>query len=148
MVFLVLKFLHILMVVMGVGALIAEYVLLTVHKRSEENEQRRASEKMAYVLVKKVASPALLLAFLFGLGMALTNMTYFKLPHMHVKMLLALFLVGLPHMEGANLRKMLVAAEAKDEVLINTLKKRHSTYMVASSVLVLAIFYLIIFKPF
>lgn len=148
MAFLILKFLHILTVAVGVGALIAEYVILLAHRRSEETAQRRASEGMAYAIVKKVASPAMLLAFVFGLGMAFTNMTYFKLGHMHVKMLLAVFLVGLPHMEGANLRKMMSAAEVKDEVLLNTLKKRHTTYMSIGGILILAIFYLIVFKPF
>ena len=148
MAFLVLKFVHILAVAIGVGALMAEYVLLLAHKRSEESELRRASEKMAFAVVKKVASPALLLAFVLGIGVAMTNMAYFKLGHMHVKMLLALFLVGLPHLEGANLRKMIAAAEAKDEVQINALKKRHSVYMTIGSVLILAVFSLIVFKPF
>lgn len=142
------KFFHVLAVAIGVGALVAEYILLLSFRRSEDNTLRRASENMAYAIVKNVASHALLLAFIFGLGMAMINTTYFQLGHIHAKMLLAFFLVGLSHIEKANLRKMLTAADEKDEVKINALKKRHTIFMSVGSLLIVAIFYLIILKPF
>jgi uncharacterized membrane protein len=142
-----MKFLHVLAVAIGVGALAAEYILLLSFRRSQDNTLRRASENMAYAIVKNVASHALLLAFISGLGMAIINTAYFQLPRIHAKMLLALFLVGLSHIEKANLRKMLAAADAKDEVQINTLKKRHTIFMSIGSLLIVAIFYLIILKP-
>ncbi|MFQ5629123.1 MAG: CopD family protein [bacterium] len=143
-----IKFLHVLAVAIGVGALVAEYILLITFRRSEDTLQRRASENMAYTIVKNIATHALLLAFIFGMGMIVLNTAYLKFGHIHVKMLLAVILVGMSHVEKANLRKMLSAAEAKDEVTINTLKKRHTVFISLGSVLIVAIFYLIILKPF
>jgi len=146
--FLLLKLVHILAVAIGVGGMAAQYVLLLSYRRSEEHALRRVSESMAYTILKKVASRALLLALILGLSMVAVHTSYLKFAYMHSKMLLAFILVGWTHIEMANLRKMQKAAEGKDEVLVNTLKKRHSLFMAVGSLLIVAIFSLIVLKPF
>ena len=143
-----IKFLHVLMAAIGVGAMISQYALLLLFRRSSDNTVRRASESMAFAIAKKVTSPAFLIALLLGLLMAILNTSYFKLGYIHVKLLFVIILTGLTYIEIANFRKMQQAADVKDEVAINALKKRHIIFMAVGSVLVLGIFYLIILKPF
>lgn len=142
------KFVHLLSIIVGVGAIMAQLLLITAHRRSADNEVRRASEAMSLFIARRLEFPGLTLAFLSGLALFFINPIYMKSGFMHTKILLAIILIGLTHMGMGRLKKMAAAADEQDEVRISILKKGHLTFMWIAAGLATLIFILIIFKPF
>ena len=148
--YLIVKTVHLLMVAVGVGAIIAELLLIVKFRRTESNVDRRASENMALFISKRIEFPALAIALLTGFVMLtmVEARPWLSMGFMHAKILLAVLLVGLTHVGMSSLRKMNAAAAAQDEVAVSNAKKRFLMFSGISAVFVVIIFFFIVAKPF
>lgn len=142
MIFSLFKYIHLLAVSAGVGATLSQLYLAKQNTATGDN----GSTTTALGIARNVEFPAFLVAFIFGLAMAMVNPEYFKLGYIHVKILLAVLLIGVTHMQIATLRRM--AAAEGDASVPAPLQKRRTRIVATGLVLILAIFFLIIFKPF
>lgn len=129
----VLTWLHVVGNVFWIGAICGVGLLLT----SAPGDAKTRGE-LAQRLYLRVAVPGFVVSFLLGMGRLLSDMTFFKFPWMHAKLLFAFIIIGLHHVVGAKAKKM-----AKGEV---TEPGKVGMLTAAIAVLAVAVVFFVIVK--
>ena len=145
----IVKTIHVVFVCAGVGGFLAQMILL--HRFKGENvpaAEAAASETMALALTRFVEFYGLLLALITGFGLAFMIGAFKGAGYLHAKIVLVLVLVGLSHFELRNLKRM-VALRAEGKIAeVNQLKQTHLSLGMFTLLLVAAVVFLVINKPF
>lgn len=141
-----LKILHLLFIFMGVGGALSQFFLVRRFRQAHPSDAE-ASEKMAVVLARILEVYGLLFALITGVLLAI-KMDAFRNGYLHVKILLVLIVVGLSHMELVNLKRMVALRADGKAAEATQLKQKHLMLTSLSLVLVVAITFLVVFKPF
>ncbi len=145
----VIKYFHILTVILSVGAFSIQYFILKENLRSENSSMRRASESISLIIGKWIGQPNLLLAVITGVILLMHNISLLKSGiALHIKITLVVLLFGLSHMAARRLKNIAKAAEIQDEVMVNSIKKQLIKIYSTGIVLILAIIALIVIRPF
>ena len=145
----VIKFFHILTVFLAVGVFTIQYFIVKENMRSENTAMRRASESIALSVSKWIGQPNLILALITGVILLMNNMTLLTTGiALHIKITLVIFLFGLSHMASRRLKNIAIAAEAQDEVLINSIKKQLIKLYNVGILFIVLIIALIVIRPF
>lgn len=144
----VIKFFHIITVILAVGVISIQYFIIKENFRSENTAMRRASESIALMIGKWIGQPNLLLALITGAILLMHNMSLFRSGFsLHIKITLVILLFGLSHMTSRRLKNIAKAAEIQDEVLINTIKKPLVKLYSFMIVIIIAVIALIVIRP-
>ncbi len=133
-----LKYIHLLTVIAAVGSMFVHYL---VHLKRKNGDA--AADDMALYIATKIEFRALLLAFLTGLVIVFHKTAWFHGGFLHAKITLVLLLFGPAHMIAAREKKIAAGEGERAEHL-----GKIQTFFMIEFALVLAIIYLIIFKPF
>ncbi len=133
-----LKYIHVLSVIAAAGSMFVHYM---IHLKRRNGDDK--FDAAALMIATKIEFPSLLLAFLTGLGIVLYKTAWFQIGSIHAKITLVILLFGPAHMIAAR-EKKIAAGEGERSVHVG---KIHTFFLVELAML-LAIIYLIIFKPF
>ena len=142
-----LKTVHLLFVVVGVGGAVAQLFLLLKYRRATHAETA-ASENMALTLTKFVEFYGLVLAFVTGLILALMTGAFGTGGYLHAKTTLVVVMLGFSHVELRNLKRMVALRAEGKAAEADQVKQNHLTLGAFSLLMVVVIVFLVINKPF
>jgi protoporphyrinogen IX oxidase len=92
----VLLVFHIFGLVFWVSGLLVTSMALTRHTQEASAEARQALARLERIYLRGLADPGALLTILAGVGLIMTNSTYFlHAPWLHLKLTFVLLLIGL-----------------------------------------------------
>lgn len=145
----IVKTVHVIFVCAGVGGFLAQMILLQRFKGENVPAQdAAASENMALALTRYVEFYGLLLALISGFGLAFLIGAFKGAGYLHAKIVLVLVLVGLSHFELRNLKRMVALRAEGKTAELNQLKQTHLSLGMFNLLLVAAVIFLVIDKPF
>lgn len=124
MLFLFVKWLHILTVAVGVGSAISKFAVLLFSQSSSDNAIQRLGDQVVALLGRRIEAPAFGLAILTGLGLGAITPAYFAAGFMHVKIALVVILFSLAQVGKSTFKRIILAAEANDATTQIALRKR------------------------
>jgi protoporphyrinogen IX oxidase len=97
---------HVFGLVFWVGGLLVTSMALTRHTQEASAEARDALARLERIYLRGLADPGALLTILAGIGLILTNPTYFlHAPWLHIKLTFVLLLIGLHGMVAMRTKK-------------------------------------------
>ena len=92
----VLLVFHVLGLVFWVSGLLVTSMALTRHTQEASAEARQALARLERIYLRGLADPGALLTILAGVGLIMTNRSYFlHAPWLHLKLTFVLLLIGL-----------------------------------------------------
>jgi len=142
-----LKIIHLLFVIAGLGAVVAQLFVLRRFRNAAPAEQA-ASENMALTLTKYLAFYGLTLAFVSGLILAIYTGAFGTGGWLHAKTVLVVLLLGLAHMDLRNLKRIQALRAEGKTAEAQQVKARHLRFGSLSTVLALLVIALVVMKPF
>jgi putative membrane protein len=87
---------HVLGLVFWVGGLLVTSMALTRHTQEASADARQALARLERIYLRGLADPGALLTLLAGIGLILTNSSYYlHAPWLHIKLTFVLILIGL-----------------------------------------------------
>jgi putative membrane protein len=87
---------HVLGFVFWVGGLLVTSMALTRHTQETSPEAQHALARLERIYLRGLADPGALLTLLAGIGLILTNSSYYlRAPWLHIKLTFVLILIGL-----------------------------------------------------
>ena len=142
-----LKIVHSLFVLAGVGGAAAQLFLLRRFRAATPAEQD-ASEKMALALTRYLEFYGLALAFVSGLALGILTQAFGTGGWLHAKSTLVLVLLGLSHVDLRHLKRM-IALRAEGKIAeVDQVKSSHLMFGSFNLVLALLAIALVVIKPF
>lgn len=110
---------------------------------------RDAWERAAASACARLELPAIFLSVLSGLGFLLVVPGYMKMGWLHMKLAAVFVLLVLAHLDMFNAKRIVrLRAGGGAEAEITARKSRQALYGAIGTVLLLAVLYLAVFKPF
>lgn len=142
-----LKIIHVLFVIAGVGGALAQLSLLRRFRTASAAEQE-ASEKMALAVAKYLEFYGLTIALVTGLVLGIFTNAFGTGGWLHAKSALVLVLTGLAHIDLRQLKRM-IALRAEGKVAeADQVKSSHLLFGGFNMLLTLIIVALAVIKPF
>lgn len=144
-----LKVFHLYAVIVALGSAAARLLLAWHYRRGTNLQQTQMSEEFTLFMSRRLEMPALTLAVILGLSIAIVHGGYWKQGWLHAKIAIAIILLGLSHMGAAALRrlgKLRAASGAEDQ--ITAMRSRLLVFGIAMALLTIIIIYLVTVKPF
>jgi putative membrane protein len=87
---------HVFGLVLWVSGLLVTSMALTRHTQETSAEARQALVRLERIYLRGLADPGALLTILAGVGLIMTNSSYYlHAPWLHIKLTFVLFLIGL-----------------------------------------------------
>ncbi len=142
-----LKIVHILFVIAGVGGAMTQLFLLRKFRSASVVEQE-ASEKMALAVTRYVEFYGLVTALLTGLILAIFTNAFSTGSWLHAKSTLVVVLVGLSHLDLRNLKRMIALRAEGKAAEANQVKNSHLLFGGFNLLLAMLTIVLVVMKPF